>query len=644
MGNVTVHPEHFARAMKTHWETRLGNVANESLFSLWETMAKAFNAAISRQDNRWAVLQPPTGTGKTQGLMVYAAMLAMQNQTAENPVGLLVVTRLIDQANELCIGINQMANFECAIAKHSEENASVSDIQQHDVLIVTHASYVRALDGLCHNDASRWTKLIEWKHGKRGLTIVDEALTNIIDEYQVKAEDIRQVLSFITPDLRLQYPSQVETLESVSRTLEILANPNQHIGSNLAPSLIHAQVISPDKVGSTLRLPHTVSMESLRGELAGLPFDRLVLRKESASDRKRISAIVDKTLRDVDRILAKWAYYVQKGKEHSINASQLLIPVDLPSPVVLDATASQNFLWELLEDRADIKSIPPNTRNYSNVTLHVSRASAIGKSAMTKDGQVRIPRVLSHLEQVLGEDRRIFMCVHKRVEHIAMQYAPKFKDFKIGHWGAIDGLNEWKDFDAAVILGIPYRDQIWATNAFFAVQGLQTNAWFSNPKWKSYADVREELQTKQVSVSIIQSINRIRCRKVIDIDGHCSPCDIFIVLPVGIKGDRILRAIQDEMPHLKIEDWEFDIDGDKARVRRNTSHEALVSFMENRHSGETSFGQLEKELNLGKEGIKSLKATLRDLDHPLPRHLKTIGVSYMSTGYGRGSRSYLLKI
>ncbi len=69
---------------------------------------------------------------------------------------------------------------------------------------------------------------------------------------------------------------------------------------------------------------------------------------------------------------------------------------------MLDATAKQNFLWELLGDRADIKPIPPNTRSYGNVTLHVSRATRTGKGAMIEEGQTRIPRLLADLKQPSG--------------------------------------------------------------------------------------------------------------------------------------------------------------------------------------------------------------------------------------------------
>ena len=46
---------------------------------------------------------------------------------------------------------------------------------------------------------------------------------------------------------------------------------------------------------------------------------------------------------------------------------------------------------------------------------------------------------------------------------------------------------------------------------------------------------------------------------------------------------------------------------------------------------------------LSPKTIKNLKKALRDADHPLTVKLKEIGVSLVSSGYGKGSKSYLLK-
>ena len=159
--------------------------------------------------------------------------------------------------------------------------------------------------------------------------------------------------------------------------------------------------------------------------------------------------------------MRRWAYYSQKGRDGTLNSSRLLIPDDLPGPVVLDATATQNFLWTLLEQRAEIASIPQGARNYAQVTLRVAQVpGGLGKGAMTKLCKERIPRVLANLARTLPSDRKVLLCVHKAVEPVALTYAPNFAKFSVAHWGAIDGKNDWCEYDTSVILGLSYRDQV----------------------------------------------------------------------------------------------------------------------------------------------------------------------------------------
>src|SRR6266852_1423339 len=108
-----VSPQDFTDRMDTHWSLRLQLVTSPALRTLWGTMASTFRKSITNTitgvvDAPWLILKPPTGSGKTQGACVYAAMQAEANaQGALKPVGILIVTRLIDQANEMAKEINE---------------------------------------------------------------------------------------------------------------------------------------------------------------------------------------------------------------------------------------------------------------------------------------------------------------------------------------------------------------------------------------------------------------------------------------------------------------------------------------------------------------------------------------------------------
>lgn len=637
-------PEEFAAAMTDRWHS-LGNTSSHKLQHLWKEMAATFARAVHANGSdgtKWRVLEPPTGTGKTQGLCVYCALTIDKNCRSVEPLGILVVTRTIAQADEIAATIKELisdpSNTGRVRASHSEARLHRFAMQAADVLVITHEAYTRALEGLSKEQQSRWEDFTTWDHGLRRLTIIDEALSGIVEENQIKADDIRLVLGFIGPSLRQQLPTQVAALERVCEVLDSISSFNSD-----GPKSTAARIVWRDGYKGGLKFPDAYDMGPLREAMATLRYDSLALHKDSPYDRQRIAARVDRTLKDCEAIMARWAYYYRKGRDDTFNSSQLLVPRGLPGPVILDATASQNFLWNLLGSRAEIAAIPSGTRTYANVTIHIARGSGLGKTKMTEKGKVRIPRLLANLERHLTPDRKVLLCLHKRLEHTALSYTPHFGTYSVAHWGAIDGKNDWNDHDAVVIFGLPYRDTTWATNMFFALQGLQDNRWLEQPSWGAYEDVRQEMQRRQVSVSVIQAVNRVRCRRVIDEEGNCPSTDVFIVLPRGADGDAILSHLEEEMPGVGIAPWDFEMDGPSERVRRGSSHEALVALMANRQPGETSMSLIKCELGLTDSAVKDLRGVLRDDNHDLTKSLAHLGVRYVTTGKGRGARSYLLK-
>jgi hypothetical protein len=608
-------------------------------------MAATFARAVAGHETantKWRVLEPPTGTGKTQGLCVYATLTIDKNRTSATPLGILVVTRTIAQADEIVAAIKELlsspADDDRVRAAHSEAKLHPFAMRAADVLVITHEAYTRALEGLSQDRYGRWDDCTTWTHGPRRLTIVDEAIAGIVEENQVRADDIRNVLRFIDPPLRRRFPAQVATLERVREVLDKIAALNPEDAGSVAARLVWRGVHD-----GRVNFPKACAMGPLREAMGEIRYDLKALHKDSPYDRKRIADNVDRTLRDSEAIMARWAYYYRKGLDDTFNSSQLLIPPGLPGPVVLDATASQNFLWKLLGRRAEIADVPPGTRNYANVTIHVACGSGLGKTKMTAQGKVRLPRLLANLEETLTPDRKVLLCVHKRIEHIALSYEPSFAAYSVAHWGAIDGRNDWNDYDTVVLFGLSYRDQIWSTNTFFALQGLQDNRWLEQPSWGNYADVRQEMQRRQLTVSVIQAVNRVRCRRVIDGEGNCPPTDVFIVLPRGAEGDAILTHLKEEMPGAAVVPWEFEMDGPSERVRRGSSHEALVALMGNRLPGETPMSFIKSELGLTPSALKDLRKVLRDDDHHLTKSLAHLGVRYLTTGVGRGAKSYLLK-
>ena len=636
----------FVRRMEKHWVETLGNSSSDNLRAVWRQLGSVFGEAILAhgrpEENTWRVLQPPTGTGKTQGLCVYAAMLAKQNeqQDHDNKTGMLVVTHLIAQCDEVVERVNQIAGSTVALASHSESRAHPLTMGAASVLVITHQAFVNAAKDLSKDTAGRWSDYTNWMHGERKLVVIDEALTNMVEESRLQSSAVSRVLGLIPTDIKLAYKSQVSALEALDTLfLRIAQKIDETPGDGLTTTRMAWR--------GSMQMPASFKMDGLRSALSTHAYDKSFLGRESLSDRHRLRDMVDNTLRAAEEVMANWGYYSREGKDDTLNCAKLAIPSDLQGAVVLDATASQNFIWRLFTNRANTYEAPAHARSYRNVTLHVARSSGVGKGAMIENHKDRIPRLFQDLEGRLSSDRRGFLCCHKAVVPFAKTFEPNFASFDIGHWGAIDGRNDWKDYDVAVLFGLSYRDQIWANNTFMAFRGRQEDEWFNRPVFDEHADVRRELQNRQLSVSVVQAINRVQCRKVIDSAGNCSATDVFVVLPQDATGDAVLAAIESEMPHIQLKEWGFALDGlgkKKPKIRRGSAHEALSAYMQNQCPGEYPVAKIKSDLQLSDSLWKeSISKALRDAEHPLTKDLAGIKVSYVA-GRGRGAKSRLVKL
>jgi len=529
------------------------------------------------------------------------------------------------------------------VAHHSDKPAADQELLDSDILIITHQAYVNSVGHSGAHKCSQRSRFVTWRGGSRLLTIVDEALANVVENNKVTVADLAQVIGYVPPEMRHELPEQVRVLDELHHILVARANPEGRT---------EAQPMSMfwDNDTPSVSLP---DMSELHRAMKTLPYDVIVFGELNEKSRAQIWKKVRETLTKSEAVMAQWAFYAKKGNEHSINSASFLIPWDIPGPVVLDATASANFLWDLFGPRAQTVPTPTKVRNYSTVTLHVARAAGVGKTAMVPKIKPRFRRLLRALKGEVSPDRSVFVCMHKDAEHVirrdalkqdALSGAQLFARFDIGHWGAVDGRNDWASCDTAVIFGLPYRDPVWSTSQFFALQGPQDDEWIKNPVWNEHADVRRVMEQRQMSVAIIQAVNRVCCRRVIDAQGRCPPADIFIILPKDKTGDAILKDIHADMPGLIEVPWAFKLDGETVKkVRKGTSHEALIAYMGERPSGDTPLSSVKRELELSPSKLKDLRAVLRDTAHHTTTALRDIGVQYIVRGAGRGSQAFLIK-
>jgi hypothetical protein len=83
---------------------------------------------------------------------------------------------------------------------------------------------------------------------------------------------------------------------------------------------------------------------------------------------------------------------------------------------------------------------------------------------------------------------------------------------------------------------------------------------------------------------IVQAINRIRCRRVIDTKGNCPPAEVFILLPSDAsEAQTILDSIKNLMPGVVIKPWDFKFQ--KRKKKKSNKEAVLVTYLQNMKSG-----------------------------------------------------------
>jgi hypothetical protein len=464
--------------------------------------------------------------------------------------------------------------------------------------------------------------------------VIDEAL-DVIDAAQVDLKELKLLMAILPVGLLAEFPRQKAALEFTVSILEAIA-----VHEEAKDGPCRERVLDHEDFATWSE----IDMTPMRQALRDLRLDHDLLREHDVKSHQRQVQRFDKLLTSVEVLLSQWRWYAKKRGDHTINSARLILPEENCGAVILDATASANLVYQLFGGRVDLRPLPEGSRSYANVTLHVSFGHAVGKGTLMDTVKEERDKLVQNLKKVLSTDRKVFVCCHKDVEPHLVGLDTGFSAFDVGHWSAIDGRNNWDNHDAAAIFGLPYRDNIWAANTYMAIRGPQGDAWLNadgDRPFGVYKDIRRELEIGHLVVSVVQAINRIRCRRVIDADGNCPASDVFILLPGGEPGQKLLEGIKTAMPHIRVVKWAYQ--SAKKRVRKSEHAEALARFAESMMPGWWSMSEIARQLSIPKRSREWLSRLLRDTTSDLYTRLAKLGVHYEVSGVGRGARSFLVK-
>lgn len=619
----------FIDRMTKHWTTKLGLSLSKPLIKGWLQLEQAVQQACDGTD-KWQVLQLPTGSGKTEALKVLCSL-----QSPIECPGILIVTKFRQEADEIARDINELASGRMARSYHTDAPTSDCELGFIPVLAITHSAYRRALQEKATNGSSaRLERFGAYQVGYRELLIIDEAI-DWVDAYDINLGDLRAMCGDLAGVIEGRAKADVEHVGDLAKalTLDVQGRPDR--------------MLSPDQFALLSGLDFAV----LTNAVSELPEQVFAAWKdtEQPTDLMSCQSVLRTPFRtrylDVLSHLQAiagigFAWTSNRRGKALLHSSRSLLGVDGKHGVILDATADIDPTYSLAQKQVRVLPRPEGIRSYSNVKLHLSHGHRLGKEHLVQRAATHWPIIWGQLSERLA-GKRPLVCAHKDVTSVIRQYSTDKSSVEVAHWGNLDGKNDWRASDAAVFFGLPYLDDIVPVHAFFAHQGPKCDDWFTgNRSFGDYADIRRSLQDGFIARSVVQAINRTRCRKPIDSAGNCHPTDLYLLLPSkGITSDLVTTSIRHQMPGIGVAEWEAG--ATKRKARKAPAEARLVAYFDNAPDGIHFKSAVVRGLRTNARSFERMTAELRK-PSPIAEKLAALRVRYHSNA-GRGREAYFIK-
>ena len=597
--------QHAQGFSKEIWEGEFGLPTSYKFVQMWSGVFSAYDQChyLNKQGKpaQRLIVAMATGMGKTQTAIYYAAKL-------DKEVGMLIVTPFISEANSLASQINDLSEENRAIAYHSESDIyrETSELKHHQVVIVTHKMFTSAVDS--HTSSRQLINdLYAYGNDKRSVVVIDEAINTIKSDH-LSYEAVHELLTSLEGHLKHK-DLDIDLKQDIKKEVLLL--------ERLSEVFQKADVLLGGK--SKVRCLMSDLMGSINIKDYQLPITTQLVNQKRLSRVSDTNTRYSDTINDINSLLgASWSYYAKKNEAHgsvtSFHTARSAIPEDM-SVVVLDATSNVDHYYKIYPNVVMVDLLTKNVRSYKNVDLYVAKDQKTGQDALCgKDIKGAVNSILDHVPVEFEESKLLiftFNKLEKALKKTLNQEA--FSDrVDIDHFGNLNGKNNYKEHTMLYIFGTFFKPD----SVFTDIQALSTRGnvdCFNNTD--EVIEERKLLKNSNISAELIQAINRISCRSIVDSDGNCQKCSIYLQLPVDkVLAGLIMKYIQKEMPGINIHDWHSDLKKSKKPGRKSTYENEFVAALKSIPVGESKLHVLLDNLPF-KKGIKDkIKKRIADND------------------------------
>ncbi|HEY9128335.1 MAG TPA: hypothetical protein VIN02_00705 [Sulfurovum sp.] len=609
-----VKADNFIEKFKSKYN-KWNAVTTPELETTWKLNCQILNHAINHPEkNIKYIVSAPTGSAKTENLITYCSMLPKS-------VTALISTNLIDEAENIAKKINAEAGETVACAFHSSNKISPSEAADYQIVVTTHAFYKNHYTG-----GDIWSILGE----DRNLLVVDEAIDTMKEISVEDAAITRAITIFSHLGKQKKFKSNprfAQELKDLKGELKILENSDE--GTNLISSdkmwkladgtamlsltlrkyIIFSEILCGDSLGGE-------TSASLRSIGKATKYYHILTGINDQAMNKEIKDQIKETINNLNQLRDRQVYITANNGNKSFNrVTDMIFKKAL---VCFDATASVNKVYSLrAEHYGDIDLVEKveGVRNYANVTMYTTTGET-GK----KD--IDIKRATDILNSVnLG--KKTLIVTHKQNREYFTQAKENLypeKTIEVAHWNAITGLNKWKDFDTCIVAGLNNKPKSFAQNRTIINTKGEKIAF--GPKQQI---LNTAIEDSTILVEIIQAINRIRIRNVIDDQGNCDKADIYMILPRYKELD-YKKVISDEMPNIVIKDWSLSTNTPN---KKGDAHaDIVIEYLKNnlKDGEQMAIYDVRDKLNINRDSYKSMFGSSKEKQEAFEERLKLHGL------------------
>ena len=111
-----------------------------------------------------------------------------------------------------------------------------------------------------------------------------------------------------------------------------------------------------------------------------------------------------------------------------------------------------------------------------------------------------------------------------------------------------------------------------------------------------------------------------------------------------MRGEEILDGICTEMPLVRLHEWKFIWNDIVSNDVQTNFKKAITRLMENTQSGKYTYRWFQARIFISKRQWNRIVKDIRDEHSLFAKKMMETGVSYVTNGKGRGSKSYLEKL